>query len=172
MKKILLKVLLFLPFFTQANIDDLENAVRESNINQVKKLLQEENFLKTDILCMIELSRDTLSLWRDLLICCMVQPGIPTKALFALVGSAFSLSGFLICAYVGLSEIIEAGPSSQSLSKNMPLLSAGVVSLTSSLLLFRYFTREKKVDLEPLETQFKNTIQIKQLLLRYKPAHI
>lgn len=174
MKKLFLSLLIFVPFLTQAElIDDLDQAIKESNVEQVKILLQEGSPSDADLLPLIELSRDTFSFYKDLLVGFLVKPRIPVKALIAFIGSGYSLCGFFICTGLGLSEIFKTGPGTKNLRKKVLLLWGGGASLISSKLLFKCFIREREdvVDtFNALMARFKNASKVKQLLLRYKPA--
>ena len=167
MKRLFLSLLFCIPFLTQADLmDDLDQAIRESNVEQIKALLPQVNLSEHEQVCLVDLSQQIVNYNKGQFECYMVNPSTSTKAAIAAIGSIYSFVGFILCTGFGLLCTCDEA----SITKESLLLFFGGGScLASSVILFKYFSRYRTNCYNTLKTNFDNALKVKQLLLRYKP---
>lgn len=168
MKKLFLSLLIFVPFLSQADLmDDLDQAIRESNASKVRILLQEASLSDIDMLSLIDLSQQTINFHKGRYECSLVRPPASIIDVFTLLGSIYSFFGFIACTGIGLFEGVDDLYHKKDVV--ISFLGAGGC-LASSVLLYKYFSKSSTDFFNTLKANSDNALKTKQLLLRYKPS--
>lgn len=162
MKKLLLSLLIFVPFLTQADfMDDLDQAIRESDISKVKILLQETSLSNTDLLTLIDLSQQMIFYHKGQIECYKATPLAQWRKRYHLLcGGTISLIPIPISICLTQEKTI-------SVNASLGIICA---SLALSGIFLKSFVQSWN-QFENLKNNFDNALTIKQLLLRYKPTH-
>lgn len=166
MKKVLISLVLSLSFLLAfaEPIDDLEQAIKNSTIPQVRSLLQATVLSDADLASLIDLAQQSINFNEGQLKCLKVTFGLsesPFKQLFSCIGGWFSGMVFMI-ALVDIHDHYH-------LTGFRPLMiPATGIPLASSIFLFHYLLKLRTQAYKKWQNAFDDAVTIKQLLLRHK----
>ncbi len=166
MKKLLALVTLSCSFFLAyaEPIDDLEQAIRNGNIPQVKSLLQTAVISDSDLASLIDLAQQNINFNEGQLKCSKVTFGFsesPFKQLFSCLGGWVSGMTFLIV-------LVDIYDHYQFTGFRPLMVPATGIPLATSIFLFRYLLQLRERAYKKWQKGFDGAVTIKQLLLRHK----